>query len=89
MKVEGYTPEVADVILHSRRNSTDKQYVPHIKAWENFCFVNKFNPVYTTIQNVLMFLQTVFDRQLSYSSINTAKSALSTCVILPNNEQLG
>ena len=40
------------------------------------------NPIYTTVGVVLDFLTNLFEAAHSYSSINTARSALSTVVIL-------
>ena len=85
----GYTDDVSNIILSSRRNSTQKQYNPHIIAWEAFCKDRNTDAVNTTIPEVLQFLHSIFSRDLSYSTINTARSAISTCILLPNGQNLG
>ena len=77
---EGFSTEVADIILSSRRGSTVKQYRPHIEAWDRACVDNSWNPVYPQVSNVLQFLYSYYQRSLSYITINSVRSAINTCV---------
>jgi integrase len=76
-------------MLQSRRESSNKQYANHIRKWNTYCKTLKLDPTFTTVPVALDFLQTLFDAELTYSSINTAKAAINTVVILPGSQTLG
>jgi integrase len=76
-------------MLNSRRESSIRVYSSHIRRWTNFCALNNWDTTYSTVPRVLQFLQTLVDDKFSYSSVNTAKSALNTCIILPQEQTLG
>ena len=77
------------MLLSGRRVSSLKQYEPHIRAWNLFCVQNGWNSTFTSTHKVLSFLHSLLEKDFSYSTINTAKSALSTCTILDNGVSLG
>ena len=87
--LEGYSDSVATTILHSRRDSTNKVYQPHITSWERYCHTNGHDVIKSTVPIVLGFLHTLLDDKLGFSSLNIAKSAINTCVILPEGQHLG
>lgn len=67
----------------SWRNSTRQQYRVHIRAWHDFCLRDPSLNAYAITASVgINFLTTMFDRGLGYSSINTARAALSAIVTL-------
>ena len=76
-------------MMKSRRDSSTRVYTPHITKWRDFCKYRNIHDTYTTVPRVLEFLQTLVDRDFSYSTVNMAKSAITTCIILPQQEQLG
>ena len=86
---DGFTTAVTNVMLQSRRESSVKQYGPHIQSWERFCAVKKVDSVRSTVALVLECLQTLFDKGLGYSTVNTAKSAVSAVITLLHNQTLG
>ena len=53
-----------------------------------FCSSRKINPVCATVANGVDFLFTEYEKGLSYSALNTIRSALST-VIFPTNQSFG
>ena len=55
-----------------------KQYQTYLNRWIKFCTENSFNPTEENVQTVLLFLTFLFEQGLYYSSINTARSALSS-----------
>ncbi|XP_074654516.1 uncharacterized protein LOC141908379 [Tubulanus polymorphus] len=55
--------------------STKKQYATHITRWQQFCDKQQINPMQADVTLVLKFLSELFDENLSYSSLNTARSA--------------
>ena len=63
---------------------TQRQYAPYIKKWHDFCFKREVNSYWSTSEPGLDFLVTLHEQGLSYTTINTARSALSA-VILPTD----
>jgi hypothetical protein len=71
------SPEIADIIMLSWRNSTRKQYRVYINKWVHFCSEKSFDPVHPTVNTLLAFLHELHENNLGYSSLNTARSAVS------------
>ena len=83
-------PEVTDIILKSWRSSTHTQYASYIKQWIDFCKDQDNDPYRTNILCILSFLHQLFVNGKSYSTLNTARSALSAFVVLDDsNVNLG
>ena len=77
--IEGNIPvEIADVLMSSWRPATRKQYDAHIRRWCAFALQKKIDPLHPSVSDVLQFLHIFRVNQLSYSTINTARSALSS-----------
>ncbi|KAJ8044060.1 hypothetical protein HOLleu_11420 [Holothuria leucospilota] len=83
LQKQDVSPKAADIILAGWRPSTQKQYFSSLTKWISFCSRRQTNPFHTTIRHVLDFLLELFEAGLGYSSINTAKSMLSTFVSEP------
>lgn len=66
------------MIMNSWRKNTQKQYKVYLGKWIQYCKKNKKDVFKRDTATVLEFLQDLFDKQLSYSAINTARSALSS-----------
>ena len=79
----GISEGAADIIMQSWRYGTQKQYRTYLQRWHIFCDSRKINPVCATIENGIEFLFNEYKKGLSYSAINTVRSALSTVIILP------
>lgn len=73
----GIPKETASIIIASWRKSTAAQYEGYIKKWCTFCRERKVNSLCFDENLVLEFLTFLFNKGLGYSSINTARSALS------------
>ncbi|XP_074636846.1 uncharacterized protein LOC141894991 [Acropora palmata] len=82
----GFSEHVAKVLLDSWRPSTQKQYAVYLKKWTVFCRERQITAYSPTLMDVLEFLHTQL--HLSYSALNTARSALS-CVISIDNVPVG
>ena len=81
--------KATNIILQSRSVGTQKQYAPYIKKWHDFCSkreVNSYNPPLNT---VLDFLVSLHEQGLSYTTINTAGSALSAVILPTDNVNIG
>lgn len=71
------SPDIVEVIMHSWRDSTQKQYKVYINKWLQFCSEGSHDPLHPTVRAVLSFLHSLFKNGLSYSALNTARSAVS------------
>lgn len=81
--------ELALVIFNSWRKSSQRQSWTYIKRWLQFCDSRKIDPFNPTVNNFLCFLQILFHQSLSYSAINTARSAVSSLLSLCGKENFG
>ena len=74
--------EVLDLIMKSWSESTTKQYPPHLRRWFILCSENGLQPLNADATSGAEFLTQYFRKSsCEYSSVNTARSALSS--ILP------
>ena len=73
----GIAANIADVILSSWRQGTIKQYNVFLKKWTEFCLSRQTNSLSSSVPLVLEFLHHLYTQGYSYSSLNTARSALS------------
>ena len=69
---------IADVLMRSWRPGTQKQYDVYTKKWTTFCHQRQINSLQPQVNHVLTFLHGFHSRKLSYCTINTARSALSS-----------
>ena len=81
--------QVTKVLMASWRTSTKKQYHTYINKWLDFCHQRQTNPYKPGLSVALQFLQTLYDNELSYSAINTARSALSTIITIDGPNTFG
>ena len=83
-----FTEEVTDILMVSWRRGTKKQYATYVKKWMAFCRERKINCSSPPLSDALQFLSGLFHKGLSYSTLNTARSALSTIVTIDGGEAL-
>ena len=86
---KGFSSQAVQVIMVSWRDSTKAQYQIYIKKWENVCAQNECSFLDPPISKEVDFLTGLFDQGLSYASINTARSTLSTVLHRDNNIPFG
>lgn len=77
LQSDGVPKKASEVIVKSWKCSTKKQYHSYIAAWHKFC-KGTDNPVNPSINTILSYLTVLYEKGLGYSSINTARSAIST-----------
>ena len=86
-------PDIVEVIMHSWRDSTQRQYKVYINKWLQFCSEGSHDPLHPTLRAVLSFLHSLFKNGLSYSALNTARSAVSNIdmndSVSPNHTPVG
>ena len=81
--MKGLPKDTVDILAAAWRTGTKKQYMTYIKQWKQFCSHNGFNYLHVEIESVLRFLTDLFsERHLSYSALNTARSALATFLVI-------
>ena len=64
--------------MSSWRSSTRHQYDTYIRRWVEFCKTNSYDSTRISVNIAVQFLTMLFESGLSYSAINTARSALSS-----------
>ena len=70
---------VLDLIMKSWSEGTKKQYAPHLRRWFSFCSENGLQPLNADVSSGAEFLTQYFRKSsCEYSSVNTARSALSS-----------
>lgn len=72
-----FSKNTTNIILASWRDSTKKQYSTYIRKWLRFCSEKQVDTFQSTLNKCLDFLTLLYEDGLSYSAINSARSALS------------
>ena len=70
------------VIMNSWRKSTQKQYSTYIYKWIKYARDKRYNILNPKLNEALNFMTYLFDLGLNYSTLNTARSALSNVITL-------
>jgi hypothetical protein len=60
-----------------QREGTKKQYGTYVTKWKQFCDERKINWLDAEVEQGIDFMAFLFEHRLSYSAINSARSALS------------
>jgi len=76
-------------MIKGRRTSSLRLYSGYINQWKTYCSVLKVDYIHATVPNGLAFLQSLFSKGLGYSALNTARSALSSIILLPHAQSFG
>ena len=83
----GISSKATTIILQSWATGTQKQYQPYIEKWLQFCAkCSLYDP---PVNIVLDFLVTLYEQNLEYTTINTARSAISAITLLKDNTTVG
>ena len=77
------------MILESSTKSTRAQYETYLKKWTQFCQSNNISKWNPNINHVLNFLTYLFSLGNSYTTVNTARSALSLVLNPIDNFSIG
>ncbi|CAG2233745.1 unnamed protein product [Mytilus edulis] len=85
----GISEKTSTIIMASWRSGTQKQYKTYIKKWFIFCLERKEDKFHTSVELVLEFLTYLFECGLSYSALNSARSALSAFGLTFDNVPVG
>ena len=85
----GISEAAAKLIMASWRDGTKKQYSTNITKWQTFCNQRQISHIQPSVVSVLDFLTLLYQQGLTYSAINTARSALSSYITLENGACAG
>lgn len=61
---------------------TKDKYATYEKRWREFCHIQKVDFMQPSVNDVLLFLHSLYEKHLGYSAINSARSMLSTFVTI-------
>ena len=85
----GISEAAAKLIMASWRDRIKKQYSTYITKWQKFCNQKQISHIQPSVVSVLDFLTLLYQQGLTYSAINTARSALSSYITLENGTCVG
>ena len=79
---KGFSRKTSKILIASWRPGTRKQYQTSIRKWISYCSQREIDELYPSVNHVLDFLTYLYEEEkLGYSSINTARGALSAMLI--------
>ena len=78
-----------DILMASWRSGTTKQYQTYLGKWQDFCNKHELDTIEPGIENAIEFLVSLYNSGLGYSAMNTARSALSTVLVLQSGIKFG
>ena len=76
-------------MMCARRESSTKLYDTYTRRWQVYCNLHHLDFIYASVANGLGFLQTLLNSGLGYSTLNTARSALSAVLCIPAGGTFG
>ena len=88
LKKIGISEKASSLMLKAWRKGTQKQYKTYLKQWQLYCDTARCDPLSAPLHVGINFLAELADN-IGYSAVNTARSALSTVITLPNGSSFG
>ena len=85
LRMQDISERACEIILSSWRKGTTKQYRVYLDEWTQHASQRNQDPSTPTVANFIDFLTDLYDSGMSYSAINSARSALSAAVELSNS----
>ena len=89
LHIKGILGDAAELCIKGWRESTVRQYAPFLRQWEQYCQELAEDPFSPSQAAVVNFLSKLYRENKGYSSINTARSAISAISVLPNGQSVG
>ena len=89
VREQGISSSASDIIMQSWRTSTRVQYSSYIKKWMEYCSKRKIDRISPSVASGINFLAELYHKGLSYSALNTARSALASVIVLQGNQSFG
>lgn len=82
LEERGFPEKVIELILGATRSNTHSAYQSAWVAWSSWCSQRNHNPLSSGVKEVLNFLSDYFHSGKSYSTVNVARSMLSSTLSL-------
>nr|CAI5822596.1 unnamed protein product [Callosobruchus analis] len=79
--------EAIPILLASVSEKTMKQYNTVFTRWWEFCIKNTIEPFEYNLSGIISFIKSILDKDFSFSSINTHRSALSLVIDIPEKDK--
>lgn len=76
----GFSKKTAEILSKAWRTKTNKQYQSAWRLWLGWCGSRSVDPFQPSIVEVVEFLSCEFQKNKSYSAINSYRSTLSTTI---------
>ena len=89
LKGKGLSATSTTVMEQFWRSGTRKQYATYLQKWQRYCSSRDIDSLHPSVEDGINFLAELHDAGKGYSAINTARSALSSVVTLPNTTTFG
>ena len=86
---QNLSPDITNILMASWRKGTQNQYKTYVEKWLAFCGERKIDHSSPQISEALQFLTYLYNQGLSYSTINTAISALSSTLNIRGPHHFG
>ena len=79
----GLSPDIIQVLSCSWGEDTHKQYATYIEKWSKFCLQREISAFPATVKDFLELLHGIYsNKNLGYSAMNTARSAVSSVLVI-------
>ena len=85
----GISKQAQDILEASWRPSTRERYAGHVQRFTQYCHQQNFDPFQATTKIGIEYLTKYFHTGVGYSSVNTARSVLSTIIKTENDIPFG
>ena len=85
----GISKQAQDILEGSWRPSTRKRYAGHVQRFTQYCHQQNVDPFQATTKIGIEYLTKYFHTGVGYSSVNTARSVLSTIIKTENDIPFG
>ena len=90
LKGQGLLDSASSIVLQSWRDGTRKQYTTYLRQCEQYCCQWEIDTFSATVIQGINFLSELYhNTNLSYSAMNTARSALSLVIFPPEGGMFG
>ena len=92
LQAQGLSAAAARTISKARRESTKRLYGTYLGKWTAYCRQRDIDPVHPGVVQAINFLQSLIDEPNTtrgYSAVATARSTLSSVVVLESETPLG
>ena len=89
LEEEGVSEDARELIVHSRRKGTSRNYGYASKKWTEWCRLRKIDPFSSSVSSVLNFLAELFRKGLESKTIGNYRSAISAFHLPTDGSSVG